>query len=179
MEKWTDEIDGITSEFTRAFGALPEEQLNFRPGPGVWSIAQNLDHLMVINRSYFGTFSEVRNGTYKRPFMARFGFIVSFVGKAILKAVSDNRRKKTRTFAVWEPSQGHLPADILHEFIQHQEELKREIATCAERVGRGVVISSPANKHIVYSLEVAFDIIVAHERRHLGQAMAVLSANFR
>jgi hypothetical protein len=40
---------------------------------------------------------------------------------------------------------------------------------------KGTVISSPANKYIVYKLETAFDIIVAHEERHLEQAKEVLS----
>ena len=41
-------------------------------------------------------------------------------------------------------------------------------------LANGVVISSPANKNIVYKLEVAFDIIVSHEQRHLEQAREVL-----
>jgi hypothetical protein len=36
------------------------------------------------------------------------------------------------------------------------------------------VISSPANKNIVYKLETAFDIIVSHEQRHLEQAKEIL-----
>jgi hypothetical protein len=35
------------------------------------------------------------------------------------------------------------------------------------------VISSPANRNIVYKLETAFDIIVAHEFRHFEQAKEV------
>jgi hypothetical protein len=41
-------------------------------------------------------------------------------------------------------------------------------------VDKGTIISSPANKIIVYKLEIAFDIIVAHEKRHLEQAREVL-----
>lgn len=38
----------------------------------------------------------------------------------------------------------------------------------------GIVISSPANKNIVYKLETAFNIIVTHEQRHFEQAKEVL-----
>jgi hypothetical protein len=43
------------------------------------------------------------------------------------------------------------------------------------------VISSPANRFIVYKIGRAFDIIVAHEERHLNQAKEVkafLKKNF-
>jgi len=35
------------------------------------------------------------------------------------------------------------------------------------------IISSPANRIIVYKLETAFGIMVAHEKRHLGQEKEV------
>ena len=41
-------------------------------------------------------------------------------------------------------------------------------------LGKGVVISSPANKNIVYKLETALDIITTHEKRHFEQARRIL-----
>ncbi len=64
--------------------------------------------------------------------------------------------------------------DILQQFEKHQSELKQQIAFCEKLIGKGAVISSPANKNIVYKLETAFDIIVSHEERHLEQAKEVL-----
>jgi hypothetical protein len=52
----------------------------------------------------------------------------------------------------------------------HQAELKSLIENSTDLVNRGEVISSPANKMIVYKLETAFEIIVTHELRHLEQA---------
>jgi len=37
-------------------------------------------------------------------------------------------------------------------------------------IANDFVISSPANKYIVYKLENAFDIIINHERRHFKKA---------
>jgi hypothetical protein len=44
-----------------------------------------------------------------------------------------------------------------------------------EFVERDVVISSPANRNIVYKLKTAFDIIMSHEQRHFEQAKEVLN----
>ena len=46
---------------------------------------------------------------------------------------------------------------------------------CKDLLEKGTVISSPANKNIVYKLENAFDIITTHEQRHLEQAREVLA----
>jgi len=49
------------------------------------------------------------------------------------------------------------------------------IAGCSDLLDKGTIISSPANKNIVYKLEMAFDIITTHEQRHFEQAKEVLA----
>ena len=39
-------IDKTTEDFTKSFGSLTPEQMNWKPNPQVWSIAQNIDHLI-------------------------------------------------------------------------------------------------------------------------------------
>ena len=174
MEKWTSTLDEISRQSFSEFGSLTLEQLNWKPNANTWSIAQNLDHLIVINESYYPVLASLKMGTYKAPFIAKIGFVVSFLGKTLLNAVQPNRRKKMKTFPIWEPSTSHVIADILNRFQNHQNELAKKIEDAKEDVANGVVISSPANKNIVYKLETAFDIIVSHEQRHLEQAREVL-----
>jgi hypothetical protein len=173
-QKWTDEIDKITALFRQRFGALNNEQLNFKPAPSVWSIAQNIDHLRVINETYYPVIRQVRDNTYKYHWMSRFGFMVNFIGKTVLNSVGPDRRKKMKTFPIWEPSQSRIEGDILENFEKHQQQLKEFIVSCSDLLDKGLVISSPANKAIVYKLETAFDIIVTHEARHLEQATEML-----
>jgi hypothetical protein len=174
MPNWTTQIDRTTGAFREQFGSLTGAQLNWKPDPNTWSIAQNIDHLIVINETYFPLLEDMRAGRLPLPWYARVGFLVSFFGKMILKASDPNRKNKTKTFSIWEPTESKLPADILDRFAEHQEELKRQIEASAGFVEKGTVISSPANRNIVYKLETAFDIITAHELRHLEQAKEVL-----
>lgn len=175
MKDWTNQIDSTTTEFQQLFGKLSSEELNWKPNPKTWSIAQNIDHLIVINKTYFPILAELKSGNYKLPFLGKFGFIVSYLGKLILKAVEPSRKKKTKTFSIWEPSESNISSDILAQFSTHQNELKREILAAKNLIKNGAIISSPANKNIVYKLETAFDVIVTHEQRHLEQAKEVLS----
>ena len=174
MEKWINQIDRNTAEFSQLFDGLTEQELNWKASEDRWSIAQNMDHVITINESYFPQINSIRSGDYQTPFIGKFNFVTSFLGKAILKAVNPDRKKKMKTFTIWEPSSSQISGDIVKRFKQHQEELKGIIEMSSDLLSNNAVISSPANKNIVYKLETAFDIIVTHELRHLEQAKEVL-----
>ncbi|MEO1487681.1 MAG: DinB family protein [Bacteroidota bacterium] len=174
MQKWTAQIDQNTQAFETAFGDVTLETLNWKPNGETWSIAQNLDHLIIINSSYFPILEALHEGTYKTPLAGKLSFLVSFFGKTVLKAVQPDRKTKIKTFPIWEPAQSDLSNTILEDFKAHHLELKTAISDAQPFVERGTVISSPANKNLVYTLECAFDIIIAHEQRHLEQAKEVL-----
>lgn len=172
--RWSNDIDKITKDSYSQFGHLSIEQLNWKPSPQTWSIAQNLEHLIVVNETYYPVISCLKSGTYKTPFIGKIGFMVSFLGKTVLNAVKPDRKKKMKTFSIWEPTISEIKEDILKRFENHQTELKQKIEASKELIEKGTVISSPANRNIVYKLETAFDIIISHEQRHLEQAREIL-----
>jgi hypothetical protein len=174
MKNWTFEIDKITEHFVEDFSTLTIEQLSWKPNPQTWSIAQNIEHLIIVNETYYPVLASLKAGTYKIPFIGRFGFMVSFIGKTVLNAVKPDRKKRMKTFPIWEPTNSQVKGDILDKFKKHHGELKKQIKASEDLVEKGTVISSPVNKNIVYKLEIAFDIIVYHELRHLEQAKEVL-----
>jgi nitrogen regulatory protein PII-like uncharacterized protein len=173
QERWTTQIDEITTVFRKSFGTLTIEELNWRPNPNVWSIGQNLDHLIIINGTYFPVIDAVRAGNYKLPLIARSDLMVSFLGRTILKSVQPDRRRRMKTFSIWEPTKSDVGPDIWDGFEMQQENLKTLIRSSSDLLDNGVVISSPAKKNIVYKLETAFDIIVAHEWRHFEQSKEI------
>ena len=173
--KWTTKIDSITNDFKKTFGQLTHEQLNWKPNEQTWSIGQNIDHLIVINGTYQPVIEAVKKGGYKLPLMGKMSFMVNFLGKMVLNAVQPDRKKKMKTFPIWEPTKSKVTSDVLTRFDLHQAELKQMIIGCADLLDRGSIISSPANKNIVYKLETAFDIITTHEERHFEQAKEVLA----
>jgi len=176
QDRWANKIDLITSAFKTEFGSLSVEQLNWKPNPQTWSIAQNIHHLIVINQSYYPVINAVRAGNYKTPFIGKVGFMVNFFGKMLLTVVQPDRKRKMKTFAIWEPKSSDFSTDIIKDFEAEQAALKQLIATCGNLLNNGTVICSPANKNIVYKLETAFDIIIAHEQRHFEQAKEVFAA---
>jgi len=174
LYNWTNRIDDITNSFNNEFGKLTVQQLNWKPTEQVWSVAQNIEHLIIINETYYPTIKAIREGNYKIPSYGKISFIVYFFGKILLNAVHPYGRKKMKTFPIWEPSKSEISVTILERFGKHQSELKKMITNCEDLLLQGQVISSPANKIIVYKLETAFNIIVVHEQRHFEQAKKIL-----
>lgn len=170
----TRRIEEITPAFARLFGTLSEEDLNWKPDAQTWSIAQNIEHLILVNESYYPVLESLRSGSHRAPFLGRIGFLVSLLGKAILGSVQPDRKRKMKTFPLWRPKESRAVPGILAQFEAHQAELVRRIEAAVQVAGGDTVISSPANRNIVYTLETAFDIMAAHEKRHLEQAREVL-----
>ena len=173
-DHWITKIDHITTEINQSFAELSIEQLNWKQNEQTWSIAQNIEHLIRVNESYFRIMESIRKGEYKTPFIGKIGFMVNFLGSTLLKYVQPDRRKKVNTFPIWEPTKSELSDDILSRFEKHQSDLKQIIINSRDLLKMNFVISSPANRFIVYKLETAWDIIVTHEHRHLEQSKEVL-----
>ncbi|MDI9356369.1 MAG: DinB family protein [Chitinophagaceae bacterium] len=171
---WIQQIDEITDDFIFFFRDLDSEELNWKENSKTWSIAQNIEHLIVINKTYFPILEDIKAGKYKVSFLGSIHFIVSFFGKMILNSVNPNTKSKIKTFSIWEPSIEKISIDILNRFQEHQIELKKQIHEVEYFIKKGTVIASPVNKYIVYKLETAFDIIITHEKRHLKQAKEIL-----
>jgi hypothetical protein len=168
-------LASISEKFEKTFGTLSDEQLNLRPAPDKWSIAQNIEHLIIINESYYPIFSALHDGSFKVHFLGKIPFLVKFFGNTLLKHISDRNKSRMKTFPIWEPSQSNVPAGILKRFLAQQTEFSEKMLSCETFVENKTVIASPANEKIVYYLETAFDIIIAHEERHFEQANDVLT----
>jgi len=76
---------------------------------------------MALNESYYPTLASLKDGTYKKPFMARIGFIVSITGRTLLKAVQPDRKRKIKTFPIWEPRVSDSSANLLAQFRAHKK----------------------------------------------------------
>ena len=93
-DRWTLHIEKLTSDYIREFGSLTPIEINWKPKPGVWSIGQNIEHLVVVNGSYFPVVHALQAGAYKPPFIAKVGFIVERLGQHILDVVQPYPVKK-------------------------------------------------------------------------------------
>ncbi len=173
-----ERLKNISQKFENSFGNLSFEQLNTKPAPDKWSIAQNIEHLIKVNESYFPVIAELRAGTYKPFFLAKIPMIVKMFGNLIYKSVMPENKQKIKTFPIWEAEKSNISPDILQNFLTHQIQLAELLISCEDLLEKKTVIASPANHKIVYYLETAFEIIIAHEERHFVQAEEIKKSLF-
>ncbi len=168
-----NEIDTVSMQFQATFSALSREQLNWKPEPETWSIAQNIDHLMVVNETYFPIIEQIKEGRYPLPITAKIPYLPNLFARLIYNAVQPTRKRKTITSKNWEPMVTEFDREIIPRFIDYQLKLKHMIEEAEDLLKNRQIIVSPANNYIVYPMDKAFDIIIAHEKRHFNQAMEV------
>jgi hypothetical protein len=172
-DRWSSDLDEITRAFKLEFDTLSGDELNWKPNASTWSIAQIVQHLIVVNETYYPVLEQIRNNTYYTPRFGQIGFVNRFFGKLILSYVQPEQKRKLKTLPIWEPELSAIRSDIINQFEKHQQELKQVIRNSEDLIARNTVISSPANRMLVYKLETAFDIMVAHEKRHFKQAQEI------
>lgn len=171
---WKNSIDQLSELVEEEFKQLSEEDLNKKSNPSAWSIAQCIEHLIITSKSYFPTFDTlIDTGNIQVPFLVKTPFLADLVGHLILKSVEPGRKKKINALNLWVPSSNPLPVSIVNDFILEQQKLVIYLELLIPFVKRKIIISSPANKNIAYSLKTAINIILTHQERHINQAKEV------
>jgi hypothetical protein len=176
LNTWVIEMNQLTGEFYDQFGALSEAQLNWKLNESTWCIAQVLEHIILVNTSYFRIIEQAKKGTLKLPWIAKIPFVTKKFGNMILRSVKPQQKAKTKTMSVWQPGQSTVDAGIITRFARHQLKLIELMRNSEDLIAAGAVISSPANRYIVYTVEKLLAILLAHEKRHFLQAKRILEA---
>ena len=173
LKTFIPEIEANAREARSTFGALTPVQLNWKPAPERWSVAQCLEHLIVIERKYWPTFERVASGAFRESRLRRMMF-PRWQGETMLRYVEPRQPKKYPTARSAYPSAGEIGADIVERFDAHERELIGHIERMAGRESGDSVIASPVFGLVSYSVRDALRILVAHQRRHFGQARRVM-----
>lgn len=176
MDKVASDLLQIAKAAEARFGQLTAEQLNWRPGPGRWSVAQCFDHLIVIQVGYFPVLHQLAEGRYSPTTWERYSPFSGVFGRMLIRALDPNNTRKTKTASKSEPSLELLGADIIKRFMEHQTELHHLLERLpADLATREIIITSPLSKLVTYSLNDCLTILVVHGQRHFRQAERVAS----
>ncbi len=153
---------------------LSNAQLNWKPAPEKWSIAQCLDHLAVTSRGFDGYFSDALvRGRKKWPVSKGPVYRPSFMGGWLIKLVHPETGRNLTAPKIFRPAESSNIDEPLEKFLRQQE---RFIEFVRETNGvdyNKTKLRSPVTPLMRYSLADAFVVTVVHGRRHLAQARRV------
>jgi hypothetical protein len=158
-------------EVQALFGTLTEAQLTWKPAPDAWSIAECVEHLIVMGRLYYpriaGAIERADTVTGMPPphrptLMGRlFHWLVRPGGL------------KVKTFGLFKPKPMAVDAGTGDRFLRQQDELLDLIRRASDVDLNSARFSSPLSRLIRFNVGDGLGVMVAHQQRHLRQAHGV------
>ena len=170
------EAEKISQEAQKRFLNLNEDQINWKPNPESWSVAQCFDHLICSSKSYFPQFDQIIQGKQKTTLLQLMPFLPGIWGRMLIRVLSPNSKKKLKAPKPFQAASSKIDPQIISKFAAQQRELIAKIKATEGMNLEHVIITSPAIRLITYSLLDAYRMIVVHERRHFNQAQRVTEA---
>ena len=171
--------DLLTNDETakRLLAGLTNEQLNWQPAPGSWSVGQCLEHLCIMNEVYLppisAAFKEKPDSPVKQITPGWFGgwFIRNF-------AEPTSGSKRVRAPAKIRPA-SHVELSVLDRFLSGNQSCRDIIVRAGSTNVNRIRFWNPFIPGLRFTVGTGLQIIVSHERRHLLQAERVRdAANF-
>jgi hypothetical protein len=167
------EIDAIAGDAAATFGGLTPLQLNWKPAPDRWSVAQCFDHLIRINGLMLDRMARDLDPATPKTLMQRLPGLPRLFGRVMVRSLSPTATRKLPAPATSAPSVSDLGGDIIERFVQAQAAMRDRLRALESRDLERAIMVSPFASVVVYSGLDACRIIVAHERRHFEQARRV------
>lgn len=171
-----EQLDAIKKEGAGIAAGLSDAQFNWRPGPGRWSIAQNLAHLNVGDLKVLPAFdraiTEGRAQGKTSPGPFRYGWFSRFM----IREMEPPPKRRMKTPLKGSAGEDHRLADVLPEFTRVRDELARRVRESDGLDLAHIRTISPVNRLIRLPLGAYFAFILAHDRRHIWQANQVRHA---
>mgnify|MGYP003576424703 CR=1 FL=1 len=175
-EAMLHQLDVIKREGAEVAAGLSEEQFNWRPGPGRWSIGQNLHHLnvgdLMVLPAFDRAIAEGRASGKTAPGPFRYGWFSRFM----IREMEPPPKRRMKTPMKGSAGDYHRPTDVAPEFARVRDELARRVRESDGLDLARVRTISPVNRLIRLPLGAYFAFILAHDRRHLWQARQVRNA---
>ena len=152
---------------------LSDAQLNWKPSPDKWSIAQCLEHLKAASSGFNSYFVEaLTRGRRRYATASPPAYRPTFMGRWLIKHVEPESARKLRAPKIFKPSTSNVQ-HALQDFLDQQQTFLKFVGETTGIDYNRTRLRSPVTPLIRYSLADAYVITVSHEQRHLQQAQRV------
>lgn len=148
--------------------SVSDSELVKRPKNDGWSIAECIQHLTATTKLYLPILDSALAqapggvGPYK----------MDWRGRLLKWILEPPYRTRVKTLPSLEPGIQD-PAQVLPAFLSSQTELAGAMEPWSGRALDKVWMTSPFNKHMRYNIYSLFNVVAAHQRRHIWQAQRV------
>ena len=155
-------------------GDLSPGQINWQPTPDEWSIAQCLDHLVVVNNLLLPKMEVAAEQTRERGLFAQGPFTYGWFGRLFIHALEPDVQPNMQAPAIYRPAESNITA-ALERFLAVQQRLIDLLPQLIDLDLRQVRVTSPALPLLRLQLGAWVAATVAHNWNHIRQAQRVRS----
>lgn len=176
LQSVLNELDRTDEEARQLVSGLSEAQLNWRPNPAAWSVAQCLAHLGQMNSVLTAALRPAVRQAEKNSVMPRKPIQPGRFGRWFISQMEPPPRRKMKTPRQGKPESHKSRQEILKAFIAAHDEVRSLIHEAQDLDLNRIRFRNPFIGLLRYSVATALLVINAHDRRHLWQAKQVCAA---
>ncbi len=156
-----------------AFAPLTEEQLNWQPKPGKWSIMQCMQHLNQACEGYIDRTEQQLLKAEKENLLATAPYSITLGGRLMILAVNPESSLKVPAPGKFKPKKQTYSKTTLEDFKALLLKIQELIGQAEPYNLNALKIKSPVTSLLVLNLGDVFEVLTQHITRHLKQAQAV------
>lgn len=171
LEQLLESNEALLETFNVSFIGLSVVQINWKPSPDSWSIAQCTEHLLKTNDLYIGRLEEVLDNAYEPKFLEKIPVLKSLTAGILLWGITTT--KKLKAPAIFLPSSSEVNPSVISDFIRQHSKMKLLMQRAISLKAEAKTITSPASPVMVFRLIDIFRISAIHSQRHIQQALRV------
>ena len=161
LNRWQNEMFVSRARIEALTLAHPGDKA---PATG-WNIAQCLQHLDVTAHAFIAQWRAAFLRNHPKP-----GAKYSFWWRWFLRNIEDTYKLRNKTSPQFDPANASKLEDATAAYFQTRENIMSLAEDMQQTQSGGIAIRSPFASWMKYPMDFSFDLVAAHERRHLTQA---------
>jgi DinB family protein len=166
------QFESVRASIESVVSGLSEEELQWRPAEGEWSIVECFDHLNAGWRVLPKLDRKIAEGR-ERGLLGNGRFRTKILGQLYIRIVEPPVRFRFNAPVKFRPRTSPPPSEVVPQILDLQGELIERIRA-ADGVDLGAItMSSPISRRFKMTIAQWFAFLAGHERRHLWQANRV------
>jgi hypothetical protein len=173
LSGYAAQLDRVNAEVRTLTGGLSDEQFNWRPERGRWSIGENVAHLTAMARAYLPALDEAITYGQARSLYGEGPFRYGLIERVVAWSMEPPVRFRLRTARPLVPQAEQQLRTTLPAFFAVQSELRQRVDRANGLDLSRVKVRSPFARMLSMSFGKMLGTLLAHERRHLWHARQV------
>lgn len=182
LERYQNQFNSARAQFDQLIAGIDDAQFNWRPLDDHWSMAECIDHLVVLGTLMNRNIDDGIEKANAKGLRSDGPFTYGFVGNWFVKAVGPSdeaRKRKFKAPTAYTPTSNHSISRLKVEFNKLQDQfIDRLNRANGVDLARVKVPSAAGGVGFLIRLSIGqwFALLANHQDRHLAQAREVRAA---